>query len=184
MTVSIGSDRDGLRQLVRHAEIRPDLHDLGVVLVGLGRIAEPALVAELHVVRAGDIRQRCAQRWPAFPISECVNPPCPGLGASGRTGPDAVCAGCNRARRSAPTAGSSPSLNVVVVARPGSGTRLIRAPAGLGEQPARDRRLPAGTWADGMECRAPGSTLPASSAARAPPRCRSSRRYIARTSGS
>src|SRR5204862_490093 len=49
-----------LGDLVRNAVVGPDLDDLAVVVVVLGRRAEPALVAELHVVRAADIRNRGA----------------------------------------------------------------------------------------------------------------------------
>ena len=49
--------REVLRDLIRHAVVRPHLDDGAVVVVVLRRRAEPALVAELHVVRAADVRQ-------------------------------------------------------------------------------------------------------------------------------
>ena len=41
---------DRLRQLVRQAVQRPDLHDLSEALIRLGWVAEAALISELHVV--------------------------------------------------------------------------------------------------------------------------------------
>src|SRR5439155_2437615 len=96
--------------------------------------AEPALVAELQVVRASDIRQRGVQggEVPDQRVREAALPR--GAGHPGKQAWD--------------LAGLLQLLNHLprgraVVARREAVPGLIRAPAGLGQQPARNRRLPA-----------------------------------------
>ena len=143
--------RDGLRELVRHARTRPDLDDLGEVLVGLGRIAEPALIAELHTVGAGDERQRRvrARQRPDQRLREST---LPGRSRHPREqARDAVSPGGATGLADLLQPLDHRRVERAVVAKMETVPRLIRAPAGLGEQLTRDRRLPTGVGLTGRD---------------------------------
>ena len=126
---------DGLREPVRHAEVRPDGDDLVEVVVFLARIAEPALIAELHVVRAGDVRDRrpvVRQRPDQMMIEAAAD-------AGGHPGDQArdLAALFRQPDHPGVVRAVDPRRRVAV---PG----LVGPPAGLQQDPARDRRRPGG----------------------------------------
>src|SRR4029450_13943233 len=130
---------NGLSKLVRDTVVRSDLNDLRVVLIGLGRVAESALVAELHVVGAGDVRQRRPQAGevPDQRMRKAALPGC--AWHPGEEAREAVSSfyttrltGLLQPLDHCWVVGS-------VVALPEAVPSLIHAPTSLGQQLARDR---------------------------------------------
>ena len=116
------------------------------VVVGLRRITETALVSELDVVRAGDVRHRRPQAC-QVPDQGCANPPCAGAaGARERQVRDLAALLQDL---------DHPRVVRAVVPWPEAVAGLIHAPARLGQQPARDRRRPRGVRLTGWDVARP-----------------------------